>query len=220
MPAAVRIEFRLSVVQKQRLAIPIEPEVLVLRLFVELLIELLDNGNHISVEGPEAELRSLVAFLAHLHHGREGDFPLIPVKNGISDVHHKDIHSCISEHGHILADNPLVLAEEVTVLRLAPVIGAKFPVRMVCNHSRTRILLENFGNIAFIRLWEILQSLGVPGNVEYADDAAVVILDRSDFFIAGHCSTKGIGCDPCVCHQVSCIAIINGVLHRCSTGHY
>ena len=91
---------------------------------------------------------------------------------------------------------------------------------MVGNHSRTRILLEHLRHVALIRLRKVPKTLCVPGDVEDADHTALVMLDGTNLVVLRHCPAEGVCTDPGVGHQVSCIAIINGVLHRCSTGHY
>ena len=108
-----------------------EPEVGVFSRLVDLVVQVLHHRDHRAVERPETELRHAVAFGLHLLHHGEEDLPLVPVTNRVGDIHHQHIHAGVGEHGHVLADDVLVLAQEVAHLRLAPMIRALRPERML-----------------------------------------------------------------------------------------
>ena len=149
--ASVGVMDRIRVVEKQRFSVPEEPQVRVLVLLVDPLVKLLDDRDDLSVERPETELRGVVALLPHLLHRGEKHLPLVPVTHGVSDIQHKHIHSRVGEHRHVLSDDPFVLAQEIAHLRLAPVVGAVLPIRIVGLETGVRIGVKNLRDISPVR---------------------------------------------------------------------
>ena len=149
--SSVGVVDRIRVVEKERLPVPVEPQVRILVLLVDPFVELLDNVDHLSVERPETELRGVVALLPHLLHRGEKHLPFVPVTHGVRDIQHKHVHSSIGEHRHILPDNPFVLTQEVAHLGLSPVIGAVLPIRIVGLETGVRIGVKNLRDISPVR---------------------------------------------------------------------
>ena len=149
--ASVGVMDRIRVVEKERLPVPVKPQVRILVLLVDPLVELLDDRDDLSVERPEAELRGVVALGAHLFHRGEKHLPLVPVTHGVSDIQHKHIHSRVGEHRHVLSDDPFVLAQEIAHLGLSPVIGAVLPIRIVGLETGVRIGVKNLRDISPVR---------------------------------------------------------------------
>ena len=194
---------RIRVVEKQRFSVPEEPQVRVLVLLVDPLVKLLDDRDDLSVERPETELRGVVALGAHLLHRGEKHLPFVPVTHGVRDIQHKHVHSSIGEHRHILPDNPFVLTQEVAHLRLAPVVGASLPVRIVSLKSGVWIGLENLGHVGIIRSRHIRKVLCVPRDVEDAHNTSLICLDRPDGIIARHGPSQRVGGHPSVLIKVN-----------------
>ncbi len=201
--ASVGVVDRVGVVQKQRFSVPVEPQVRVLVLLVDPLVELLDDGDHLTVERPETELGRAVAFRAHLLHRGEKHLPFVPIAHGVGDVHHQHVHSCVGKHRHVLADHPLVLAQEIAHLRLSPVVGAIFPVRIVGLKPGVRVGLENLCDISLVRGRKGREVLRVPGYVEYSHDTALVGLHRTYGIYARHCPAQGVSGHPSVLVEVN-----------------
>ena len=126
-PSPVGIERRCRIIEQQRLAIPVKPEVTVLALFVNPVIEILYNGDRGTVKRPKREFWYFVALFLHLLHDAESDIPFIPISDGIGHIHDKYVHSGVDEHRHILADHIVVLTQEISHLRFSPVIGVGVP---------------------------------------------------------------------------------------------
>ena len=201
--ASVGVMDRIRVVEKERLPVPVEPQVRILVLLVDPFVELLDNVDHLAVERPEAELRGVVALGAHLFHRGEKHLPLVPVTHGVSDIHHKHIHSRVGEHRHVLSDDPFVLAQEIAHLRLAPVVGASLPVRIVSLKSGVWIGLENLSHVGVIRSRHIRKVLCVPRDVEDAHNTSLICLDRPDGIIARHGPSQRVDGHPSVLIEVN-----------------
>ena len=198
----VSVARRVGVIEQQRLAIPVEPEVLVFSCLIVSLIELLDYVHRLVVVGPEHELRSTVALLSHLHHGGEEHFPLVPVADAVGDIHHQDIHARILKHGNIVADNPFVLTQEVTYFRFAPMVGTVFPKRMAALFSGHRVFVQNLRHIG-IRSLQVVIVGRMPSDVKDAHHPTVVGLDVAHQIIHRHLATQCVRSYPSVAHQVS-----------------
>ncbi|OPZ76093.1 MAG: hypothetical protein BWY79_01786 [Actinobacteria bacterium ADurb.Bin444] len=176
--AAIGVHTRIGVVQQERLAIPHEPQVLVLPGLVDAVVQVLHHGDDRSIEGPEAELRHLVPLRLHLLHHREDHVPLVPVTHRIGDIHHQHVHPGVREHRHVLADHPLVLAQEVPHLRLGPVVRAFRPQGMVGIQASGGVLRENLRHVSRIRASRPVSGVAVPGDIEDADNSPLVGLHR------------------------------------------
>ena len=210
---AVGIDGRVGIVQKKGLSVPQEPEVLVFFGLVIPLIKLRHHLHGIVVVGPEGELRRAVAFRAHLLHGAQEQFPFIPVTDAVGNVQDEHVDAGILQHGKVPPHEPGVLAQEITGLRLSPVVGAVLPERMVGVQAGRRVLLQDFGHVR-VRAGQVMVPGAVPGNVEDAREMAAV-LDRAHSLRQRHLPSQGIRSHPSVAHQVGRVFRFP----RRSTGH-
>ena len=180
------------IVEQQGLPIPIEPAVLIARGFVETLVETLHDVDDVAVECPEAELRHRIAQSLHLLHRLEEDFPLVPIANGICDVHDEDINTCIGQHGEVVENDIAVLAKEVAIFRFAPVIGGVRPVGVASRAHR--VGLDEFRNIVGIRL-SVMKIRRVPCDVEDTYGSRLVRLEGT-LLRCRQSTPKGICSNP------------------------
>ena len=165
-----------GVVKQQWLAIPIKPTILISRRLVEAFVEALHNIYHVAVECPKAKLRHLVAQSLHFLHGLEEHFPLVPITDGICNVHDEHVNACIGKHREVVEADIAVLAKEVTVLGFAPMIGGIREIRIA--FRALRILFEKLRHIVSVRL-SIVKILRVPSNIEDANSSRLVCLKRT-----------------------------------------
>ena len=149
---------------------------MVARRLVETFVEALNDIDDVAVEGPEAELRHLVSEGFHFLHGREQDFPLVPIADGICDVHDEHIDSRIGQHREVVEADVFVLAEEIAVFGFAPMIGGVGEVGLAFRAHG--ILLEQLRHIVGVGL-SVVEILGVPSDVEDAYCSCLICLERT-----------------------------------------
>ena len=196
----VGIYGRVGIIQEKGLAVPMEPQVLILFCLVITLIQLRHYLHRIAVIGPEGELRRAIAFLPHGFHRLEEQFPLVPVADPVGDIQDEDVDPGVLQHGQVPAHQPGVLAQEVAGLRFAPVIGAVFPEGMMRIQTGRRILLQDPGHIR-IGAGNVMVSGSMPGDIEDTRKMAAV-LDGADGFLQRHLASQGIRRHPGVAHEV------------------
>lgn len=197
------IYFGRAVVQQQRFAVPVKPQVLVFPCLVNPVIQLLHHHNRRAVERPETELRHAIAFGLHLLHDPEHDIPFIPIPNRVGDVHHQNVHPRIGKHGHVFTDHVDILAEKIALFRLAPVMHAIGPQRVTSIQARQRIGGKHLGHVRRVWAFRRGQRIAVPRNIENAHHPALVLLDRANRPEIRHGSTKRIGRRPRVRIQIA-----------------
>ena len=95
---AVGIVLRAGVIKEQWSVVPEEPQIAVASWLVVAFVELCDDADGVAVVRPEDELRCLVALCAHLFHGPEEHFPLVPVAYAVGDVEHEYVDAGILQH--------------------------------------------------------------------------------------------------------------------------
>ena len=159
------------------------------------VVETLYHGYHIAVEGPEAELRNLVAILLHLLHGAEEYFPFVPIEYGIGDIHNQDIHSCIGQHGEVVLDNVFVLTEEISIFRFSPMIRRSCPGFVVPFKPGGGVFVEHLAHVAFV-FQSIVKSLGVPGDIEDAHGTWFSVTLQRVLLSRRQCSSQCVGSHP------------------------
>ncbi len=196
----VGVHGRVGIVQEKGLAVPMEPQVLILLRLVIAFIELRHHLHRIAVIGPEGELRRAVAFLPHGFHRLEEQFPLVPVANPVGDIQDEDVDAGILQHGQVPAHQPGVLAQEIAGLRFAPVIAAVFPERVTGIQPGRGILRQDFGHVR-IGAGQVVVPGAVPSDVENTGEMPSV-LDRAHGFLGRHLPSQGIRRHPGVTHQV------------------
>ena len=184
MPAAVGVVGRRSIVEQQRFAVPVEPEVLVFLLGIEEVVNLLHHIDGIAVEAPEAYLGHLVAFALHvLEHGEQG-VPFVPVAHGVGHIEDKHVDAGIGEHRYIVAYDVGIGREEVAHLRLAPVIRAvvlRLPGGVAGLLARVGVLLQHLAHIGPVRIVHVVEVGRVPCDIEDADRVLLAVLVVAHF---------------------------------------
>ena len=185
---------------------PVEPEVLVAGRAVELVIELLHHSDDVAVEGPEAELRHLVALLFHGLHRAHEHFPFVPVQDGIGDIQDNHVHTGIHQHRHVAPYHPFVLTQEIAGFGFSPMVGAHAGAcgPSLIGAAGIGVLCQYFGHIGQIGL-SVVQPRCMPGDVEDSHGACLVRLQRA-FRTGGHGAPHSVGCHPRVGHQVLIVA--------------
>jgi hypothetical protein len=181
-----------AVIEQERLVVPIEPEILIFVLLVDLVVKILHDRNARPIESPETELGNVVSFRFHFQHGWEDDIPFIPVTYCVRHIHHQDIDAGVCQHGHILSDDILVFAEKIPNFRFAPMVAASGPERVLGIQSRRWICGQHFGHVGGVRALQIRAAIAVPGDIEDSNHPALVMFGRPDFGKRGHGSTQGI----------------------------
>ena len=91
--ATIGIYVGRSVIEQQRFSVPHKPKIFIFSGFVNTLVEALHNGDYISVERPEAELRYFIALAFHSLHGAEEHLPFVPIQHGIGNIKHEYIYT-------------------------------------------------------------------------------------------------------------------------------
>jgi len=170
---------RVGIVQQQRFIVPVKPEVFIVLLPINPVVEVLYHCYNWPVKSPEAELGHFISFCLHLLHGFKQNLPFVPVPDRIGYIHDQHIHTRVGQHGHILPDNIFILTEKVAHLRFTPMeaISIGSPQGMIGIQTCRGICLQDFCDIGREGTRETgVMALGMPGNIEDSDYSPFILL--------------------------------------------